>query len=312
MTFVSGSNYRTAQAEAIYPPLGKFVEVTGGRVHYLQEGSGPHVVLVHGASGNMRDFTFDLLGRLTDRYTVTVFDRPGLGYTDRVPGVAKGATATEGDSPMDQASMLREAATIIGITNPVVVGHSLGGIVAYAWALEGLHTENLVNAKAVVSLAGVAMPWPGDLGWHYSHNGSAFGGAVTIPLMSAIVSRAYVRNQVGDIFAPHAPPSGYAEYVGVGLALRPDSFRANIRQINTLRPHVVEMAKSYPELFLPIEIVHGTADETVPINIHTSEIAKIVSSANVVALDGVGHMPHHTHPEAVLQAINRAIIRAGL
>ncbi len=81
------AQYRASQAEASYPPIGQSVDVTGGQVHYIQKGSGPHLILLHGAGGNLREFTFDLMGKLTDRYTVTAFDRPGLGYTDPVPGV---------------------------------------------------------------------------------------------------------------------------------------------------------------------------------------------------------------------------------
>lgn len=307
-----GAQYRISQAENAYPPTGDFVAVDGGRVHYVQEGSGPHVILLHGAGGNLRDFTFDLMERLTDRYTVTAFDRPGLGYTDRVPGVAKGATATEGDSPTAQAAMLREATGALGITDPVVVGHSFGGIVAYAWAVAGLDQDSPVNASALVSIAGVTMPWPGELDPYYRINGSAFGGLVTAPLIAALVPNSVVRARIEETFAPQSAPAGYADHIGAGLTLRTDSFRANIRQVNTLRPKVVELSARYPDLSLPIEIVHGTADTTVPINIHPEEFIKIVPSANLTRLDGIGHMPHHTNPQAVVSAIDTAAARAGL
>ena len=58
----AGAKQRTAQAEASHPPLGQFVTVAGGQVHYVQEGSGPHLILLHAAGGNLRDFTFDLMG----------------------------------------------------------------------------------------------------------------------------------------------------------------------------------------------------------------------------------------------------------
>ncbi len=306
------ASYRAAQAEAAYPPLGQFVEVAGGQVHYVQEGSGPHLVLLHGAGGNLREFTFDLMGRLTDRYTVTAFDRPGLGYTDRVPGVAQGLTATEGDSPQDQAAMLREAAAKIGITDPIVAGHSFGGIVSYAWAVAGLDEDSPVNAKAVVSLAGVTMPWPGDLDRYYQVNGSAFGGVVTIPAISAFVPSSVVDSSIAATFAPQNPPEGYADYIGAGLTLRPDSMRANARQVNTSRPQVVVLSKRYPELTLPIEIVHGEEDKTVPIHVHAEEIEKIVPQVNTTRLPGVGHMPHHAEPQVVIAAIDRAARNAGL
>ncbi len=305
------ANYRATRAEQSFPPVGQFVDVVGGRVHYVQEGSGPHLILIHGAGGNLREFTFDLMGRLTDRYTVTAFDRPGLGYTDRVPGVDIGATATEGEGPLQQAIMLREAATNLGITDPILVGHSFGGIVSYAWAVHDLDIESPVNAKAVVSLAGVTMPWPGDLGVYYRINGTAFGGAVAVPLISALVPESVVRDRIEGTFAPQDAPEGYAEHIGARLTLRPENFRANIRQVNTLRPKVVEISARYPELTLPIEIVHGTADTTVPIHIHAEEVIKIVPSANLTRLEGVGHMPHHAEPEVVINAIDRAATRAA-
>ncbi|MEL6683152.1 MAG: alpha/beta hydrolase [Pseudomonadota bacterium] len=306
-----GGEYRAKKAERTHAPLGEFVEVDGGRVHYVQEGSGPHVILLHGAGGNLREFTFDLMGRLTDKYTVTAFDRPGLGYTDRVPGVPTGLIDTEGASPQAQAAMLRDAAAILGIENPIVAGHSFGGIVSYAWAVAGLDEESPVNASAVVSMAGVTMPWPGDLGSYYTLNGSPFGGVVTIPLIAALAPEGRINEGIEAIFAPQSVPEGYSDYVGARLALRPDTLRANIRQVNTLRPHVVDMATRYPELTLPIEIIHGDMDMTVPISIHPQELIKIVPSANLTTLEGVGHMPHQADPEATVAAIDRAAARAA-
>jgi len=307
-----GASQRAQRAKSSYPPLGDFVEVAGGQVHYVQKGTGPDVILLHGAGGNLREFTFDLMGRLTDRYRVTAFDRPGLGYTDRVPGVETGPLAIAGDPPQDQAKMLREAATTLGIAQPIMVGHSFGGIVAYAWAIAGLTEESPVNASAVVSLAGVTMPWPGDLGRYYTVNGSALGGVVTIPLISAFAPQSTIADIIDATFAPQSTPEGYTAYIGAELTLRVESMRANIRQVNTLRPEVVKLTDQYPALTLPIEIVHGEADTTVPIFVHADEIEKIVPQVNVVRLPGVGHMPHHAAPEVTVAAIDRAARRAGL
>lgn len=307
-----GNAARTKAVEHAYPPAGKFVEVSGGKIHYLRAGSGPELVLLHGAGGSLRDFTFDLFDVLATRYTVTAFDRPGLGYSDRVPGVPVGPTEIEGDSPQDQARMLREAAAKIGIIDPIVAGHSFGGIVAYAWAIAGLSEDSPQNAKAIVSFAGVTMPWPGDLGAYYTVNGSAFGGAVTVPLISAIATDGLVKRSVEGTFAPDKAPEGYIEHVGARLTLRPENFRANVRQVNMLYPNVVEMAALYPQLTLPIEILHGTADTVVPIDIHAREIIKIVPSAHLTEMEGVGHMPHHVDPDAAIAAIDRAADRAGL
>ena len=123
-------------------------------------------------------------------------------------------------------------------------------------------------------------------------------------------------NCIADIidatFAPQSTPEGYTAYIGAELTLRVESMRANIRQVNTLRPEVVKLTDQYPALTLPIEIVHGEADTTVPISVHADEIEKIVPQVNVVRLPGVGHMPHHAAPEVTVAAIDRAARRAGL
>ncbi len=304
------ASLRAERAEARYPPSGRFVEVDGVPVHYVRAGSGPDVVLLHGAGGNLRDFTFDFMGRLTGRYTVTAFDRPGLGYTGRAPGVATGPAATDGESPAQQAALLKGAAEALGLRDPIVAGHSFGGIVAYAWALGDLDAPSPAAASGVLSLAGVTLPWPGELGAYYTVNGSAFGGVALVPLISALVPASVVKDRVEETFAPQRAPEGYADHIGARLTLRPESFRANIRQVNTLRPHVVAMARRYPEIAVPVEIVHGTADRTVPIEVHARPAAARYGWS-LTELDGVGHMPHHVAPAACIAAIDRIAARAA-
>ena len=304
---------RIRSAEAEFPPIGQYVTVNGIQIHYVRKGTGPDLVLLHGAGGNLREFTFDLLDRLTDRYTVTVFDRPGMGYSDGSNGVTKRAFASEGESPAQQAEILRAAAAALGLRNPIIVGHSFGAIVCMAWALAGLDEPDAPhNASAVVSLSGVLMPWPGDLGLYYRINGSAFGGLVTIPFIAGFASDNQIDTTISAIFSPQPNPAGYADYVGASLTLRPEQFRANVRQVNSARPHVVTMSARYCDLILPIEIVHGDADVIVPIHVHPLEMIKIVDTANLTALPGIGHMPHHVDPASTIAAIDRASVRAGL
>jgi pimeloyl-ACP methyl ester carboxylesterase len=295
---------RAAAAEAAHPPSGEFVEVGGRRVHVHVTGEGPDVVLIHGAFGSLRDFTFDLSARLADRYRVIAFDRPGLGYTDRTDPAYAAAFAGGAESPAEQAALLAAAAREIGAERPIVVGHSFGGIVAMAWALDH-------DPAAVVMLAGVAMPWPGELGWLYQVNGTAVGGGVVAPLLSAWAPEARLREAVAATFAPQEMPAGYADHIGPYMPLRLPAFRANARQVNTLRPHVVEMERRYPDLRLPVEIVHGEADRTVPIEVHSEPLSRIVPGARLTILPGVGHMPHHADPEAAVAAIDRAAARSA-
>src|SRR5271155_393210 len=75
---------RTARrGEKVLPANGHFIEVDGARIHYLDKGSGPPLVLIHGLAGQTRVFTHSLLDRLKSEYRVIILDRPGSGYSTR-------------------------------------------------------------------------------------------------------------------------------------------------------------------------------------------------------------------------------------
>lgn len=290
---------RETAAEAAYPPTGQIIDVDGTRIHAHVQGSGPDLVLIHGASGNTRDFTFALADRLAAEYRVIAFDRPGLGWSDSL--------GPDGISPMMQAAILQKAADRLGVQRPIVLGHSYGGAVAMAWGL-----TDTPDVAALVVVSGATMPWPGGLGAYYAVTGSRIGAATVIPAITAFAGEGQTKGIVAAIFAPDAPPPGYADYVGVGLTMRRATLRDNAFQVTRLRPHVLRMSEAYPRLTLPVELLHGTADTVVPADIHALPLSELLPDGNLVLIDGAGHMPHHTHPDEVIAAVNRAATRAGL
>jgi hypothetical protein len=71
------------QVETKMPPRGKFIDIDGVRLHYIDKGSGPPLVLIHGLAGQVLNFTHSLLGRLSHDFRVIILDRPGSGYSLR-------------------------------------------------------------------------------------------------------------------------------------------------------------------------------------------------------------------------------------
>ena len=295
-----------ARAMAAHPPIGKIIEVDGIPVHAKVMGQGPDLVLIHGASGNMNDFTMGFAARMAERYRVILFDRPGLGWTGRLPGSGGTWNNTE-ETPQAQAVLLQKAADQLGVKSPILLGHSYGGIVAVAWGL-----ARPADTAALVLVGSVSEPWPGGLGWIYALTGSRIGGALFVPLATAFISDRYINNNIGSIFEPQEAPAGYGAHLGVGLTLRRMSLRANAQQVNALRPHVVEMQKSYGTLRMPIEMVHGDTDTIVPAHVHAQVLINEVPNGALTLLPGQGHMLQHTAPDAVVAAIDRAAARAGL
>ena len=88
----------------------------------------PPVILIHGAGANLQDMNLALGERLAVRHRVILVDRPGFGFSARKAG--------EGSSPAYQAAVLRGVLDRLGIDRAIMVGHSWGGTLALAFALD--------------------------------------------------------------------------------------------------------------------------------------------------------------------------------
>ncbi|MFX0544421.1 alpha/beta fold hydrolase [Roseovarius sp. S1116L3] len=294
---------RERRAVAEYPPEGQILDVDGVRVHAVvmgpEAGTAPDLVLIHGASGNTRDMTFSLAPRLAERYRVIVFDRPGLGYTEQMN--RSGATLQQ------QATLLRAAAAQLGADRPIVMGQSYGGAVALAWAAE--YPEDVA---ALIPVAAASNPWDTGLGTFYQITSSGLGQALVVPLITAFIPESVVTSSVEAVFEPQSAPDGYAGSIAAPLTLRRVSLRANADQRANLLGEIKQLVPQYAQITAPTEILHGTADTTVGLQIHSAKLVDQIAGATLTRLEGMGHMLQHVAEDAVVDAIDRAAARAGL
>lgn len=75
------SRSELSRLEALYPSIGEQIQLAGLQLHYVEAGDGPVVVLIHGSTTNLRDFTASIFDPLTRYCRVVAFDRPGHGYS---------------------------------------------------------------------------------------------------------------------------------------------------------------------------------------------------------------------------------------
>jgi alpha/beta hydrolase fold len=72
------------RAERDNPPAGRFLDVNGVRLHYVERGTGDAVVLLHGNGSMIQDFeSSGLIDLASKDHRVIVFDRPGFGHSER-------------------------------------------------------------------------------------------------------------------------------------------------------------------------------------------------------------------------------------
>ena len=136
--------------EQRYPPLGRMVPAGGTDLHVVEAGpeGGLPVVLIHGASGNLRDWTLSVLPGLSRRHRVIAMDRPGFGHSP--------ALSDHGWRLADQVAVLRAALHAMGHRRYLLAGHSYGGTVVMRWVLD--HPEEVAG---VLALSAPVMDWGG-------------------------------------------------------------------------------------------------------------------------------------------------------
>lgn len=294
----SARNDRLVEAE--YPPEGTLITVGGKQVHYVDQGTGPVVLLLHGAGGSTRDMTFSLAGRMAQTHRVITVDRPGHGFSDPLH--------SRGESPQEQARHLWALVDALGLGDgPIrIAGYSYGGAVALAMALAAPD-----RVAGMLLVAPVTNRWDVPPSRIYDLMGHRWLSWWTNPIASAWLSEGYIRRSFEGVYAPEALPAGLMDHFGPRMTTRKVTLRANARQVITLLPHVKAMEADYASLTLPIEILHGDQDGSLSVKIHAEVLAGQIASAHLKILKGVGHGIHNTQTAEVMQAFDRMITRSA-
>ena len=288
------------RAETHNPPKGRFIEVDGSRLHYMEKGNGSPVVLLHGNQAMADDFeisgTFDLIA---GKHRVIAFDRPGFGYSDRPRKTIW--------TPSAQADLIRKAFTKLGIEKPILVGHSWGTLVALAYAIEHpADTSGLLLLSGyyfpskrldVVFASLPAIPIIGDL---LRYTFWPLLGWLTGPLL------------LKTVFAPSKVPGRFKREFPASMALRPSQIRATAGDSSLMEPGAARLVERYRELTMPLAIMAGRGDKIVDIKSQPMRLHGVVQQSSLEVIDGTGHMLHYAYPEKVVAKIETLCARPEL
>ncbi|MEQ3672215.1 alpha/beta hydrolase [Pseudophaeobacter sp.] len=239
------------EARQLVPPIGQFCNTLQGKIHYIDIGprDAQPLVLIHGLSGQLQHFTYALADALAQDYRVIAVDRPGCGYSTR--------TSDAMARLPEQAKTLLDVLDKLQVHQPVLVGHSLGGAVSLAMALQ-----------APEKIRGLALLAPLT---HPSKQGAeAFKGLIVHSnlmrhLMAQTVAVPTAQRTaepvLQQIFAPEACPDDFLIKAGGALGLRPESFVAASADASFLYLAIEDQAARYAkELSTPGAILFGAED----------------------------------------------------
>jgi pimeloyl-ACP methyl ester carboxylesterase len=252
----------------------------GTRLHVVDLGAGPPVLLVHGYGA-----TVDCWNVVAEKLVAA--GRRVIAYDQR----------GHGGSPMGRDGMTADAlgadlaavAEELDLDDLVVVGHSMGTFATMA-ALADAGLRRRVRRVVLVS----------------SETGNVFRGAPTarmlapiarVGLLAALCRRPRLgRKLAAQACGPQASPA-VVEATRLLLAATPLGVRSAIGMMQ--RESVEGLL---PAIDVPIVALWGTADGTTP-RWHSDVIVSDAPHARLVELPGVGHMVNWEAPEAIVDAV---------
>jgi len=287
---------RTAERET--PPMGRFLDVDGVRLHYIERGQGDPIVLIHGNGTMIQDFTVSgLVDRLATRYRVIVFDRPGYGYSSRPRQLW---------TPRTHAKLFQNALGQLGVEQAVVLGHSWGTLVAVALALE---CPSLV--RSLVLASGYYYPTLRVDTLLFSPPAVPVIGDAMRHTISPLIARAMLPGLIKQMFAPAEVPERFERKFPKEMMLRPSQLRAAAEDAALMTPSVMELQHHYRELQMPVTIITGADDQIADVGRQSERLHRELPQSEFIALSGLGHMMHHLAPDAVINAVERTASKVG-
>ena len=292
-------NAKTSRIEHVFPPSGRFIEVDDVRLHYLDQGDGPPLVLLHGLGSMVEDFRLSgLIDQAAQRYRVIAFDRPGYGYSTRPRNIRWG--------PVAQAHLLRKALHKLNVNRPVILGHSWGCLVASAFALEFPGA-----ARSLVLESGLYFPTLRLDAPMLAPPAIPLLGTLLRRTLSPLVGRALWPMGLKLLFAPDRVPAYFARFPA-WMTLRPETLRAIAEESVYTLPATLRLAPRLRQLTLPIAIVAGTRDRYVSASGHSGRLQSMLPSAKLFLSQQSGHMVHHSDLPLVLRALDVAATKTDL
>lgn len=286
------------KVEAAVPPRGQFMDIDGERLHYTDSrGTGPVLVMIHGLGGTMWNYHYALVDKLTGEFRVITVDRPGSGYSVRPDDAPATLTA--------QAATLSKFITALGVSRPLLVGHSLGGALALTIALNHPECAGALALIAPLTHAQDEVPEPFK------------GLVITSALLRKIIAWTLAipmsirkgPELLKVVFGPDAVPADYPIRGGGYLSLRPKSFYNTSSDLIAVSDDLPSQMARYGSLTIPVGMLFARQDQILDFHRQGEAMKAKLPALDLVAIDGHGHMLPLTVPDQAADLIRRTAAR---
>ena len=265
-------------------PNSHFLKWRGAEIHYVEEGTGMPLLMIHGFGGSYNNFS-ELADLMKNKYRVIRIDLPGFGLSD-FPPVKEGENFS--DDYRDYISFILDT---LHLDSVYVIGNSFGGAVTWMSAFDhpdkvkkivlldpaGYDSEKVANKLAMFKFKSVRSIFDKGMPLFMSWGGlqSAYFKDNLIKEETVIRNNKFT-NREGNL----------AHMLNLALSHQfPDT--ALIQQVHT-----------------PTLIAWGTEDEIIPLA-HAERFHRDIKGSELVLFDSCGHCPMMEEPMKTKEAVEK-------
>jgi len=270
------------------PLVPRTVMIGGTQIRYVSAGTGTAVVFLHGLAASIYAWRYTLMPVAAAGYRVVAFDNRGFGFSDK---------PSTGYSNAEYTALVVALLDSLGVSDAVLVGHSMGGAIAVEVALA--HHER-IRGLVLIDPAGLGVRWPFLLraaGWPVIGRLLDWlrGRRSTELILKAMYAnpRLVTAQDVDQYYAPVATPGFSRALRGVLREFRFDALGGR-------------MAALVP----PTLVLWGAQDRLIPPTIGLVLVAELPHGA-FVRIPGAGHAAVEEQPQFVNRTL-LAFLKQGL
>jgi len=229
----------------------------------------PPLVFLHGIGGAARAWRGQIEA-FSDRYRAMAWDMPGYGGSAPLPAVS---IATLADA-------LQDFLRTVGAAKPILVGHSIGGMIVQQWLTK------YPDVAAAIVLAQTSPAFgKADGDWQKEFIGARLGpldrGETMVSLAPTLV-----KELVGD-----DPDVRGMELARDCMAAVPEaSYRASMLALLGF-----DQRNALKNIAVPTLVLSGSRDKNAPAPM-MAKMASYIPSATYVELEGAGHLVNLERP----------------
>lgn len=265
------------------------ISVNGVRVHYVEAGVGPAVVLIHGNAGSVDDFSYRAVRVLCGEFKTVAIDRPGHGKSDRL---TKDPARLE-----SQAKLLHDTLAALGIRRPILIGHSWGASLALAYAIR---YQDDISSMVLLAPAAYAEKEQ-DAWWVKVLVKPPIIGDLSLAVGKRLFGKRMLKRELKRAFYPQTVPADYLRSAYAWLSQK--HLRSYLEDEWNLNAGLKAISKRYSEIHVPLVIVTGDSDQVVPAQANAYRLKAEISQSQLVELKHAGHQIPQTEPQSIRNAL---------